>query len=140
MEGSVLILTSFDPGILGLRYLYLKFYFIRTSNFEDELKTKKSFYSQLAYVCQDMQLFSHKDTTDFYHLVKSLTISVALIGKIHPTNQIRVRGWTFVVLRPLLVTYQFWSLFGSFNFLESWPQIFINYFQYLFAQILTEWM
>ena len=29
-------------------------------------KLKKSFYSQLAYVCQDMQLFSHKDTTDFY--------------------------------------------------------------------------
>ena len=29
MEGSVLILTSFDPGILGPRYLYLKFYFIR---------------------------------------------------------------------------------------------------------------
>ena len=99
-----------------------------------------SSYSHLAYVCQDMQLFSHKDITDFYRQVKSLTISVALIGKIHPTNQIRVRGWTFDVLRPLLVIYQFWSLFGSFNFLESWPQIFINYFQYLFAQILTEWM
>ena len=82
-------------------------------------KLKKSFYSQLAYVCQDMQLFSHKDTTDFYHLVKSLTISVAHIGKIHPTNQIQVRGWTSDVLRPLLVIYQFWSLFGSFNFPES---------------------
>ena len=87
--------------------------------YSNDLKTEISFYSQLVCVCQDMQLFSRKATTDFYRLVKSLTISVALIGKIHLTNRTRVRGWTFNVLHPLLVIYLFWSLFGSFNFPES---------------------